>query len=85
MTHRSWTFRADGTLLESGYPAWEATANYEVISRSDGNVTLALSQKGGEQAYALQDELVLVHDPSQDTLTVNGAGPFRKSKVVADP
>lgn len=85
VTHRSWTFKADGTLLESGYPAWEATARYEVVSRSDGSVTLRLSRKGGEQAYALPDELVLVHDPPRDTLTVNGAGPFRKSTVVAEP
>lgn len=83
--HRAWTFRADGTLEESGYPAWHATARYTIAASSPTTATLRLSGQAGEQADALPDELVLTSDPERRTLSVNGAGPFTNAGSAAAP
>lgn len=81
--HRAWTFRPDGTLEESGYPAWHATARYTIAASSPTTATLRLRGKAGEQGYALPDELTLSLDPTRKTLTINGTGPFMPTLPTA--
>ena len=80
----TWIFRPDGTLLCDGYPPFTATAHYKISSATPQTATLSLTNIAGPQADALGPSLTLTHDPTSDTLSIDGGPALTPAKTPSE-
>ena len=70
-----WKFEA-GAYTLSGYPALSGTGKYKVASTDGTKLLLEFSAQTGD--FSQFNTMEVAADPSTQTLTLRGQGPYRK-------
>lgn len=74
----TWSFAGDRFTLE-GYPPLRQEGRFRLIERRDHTYRIQLFAQSGDLP-ADEREILVVYDPTADTLMIDGQGPYRRAE-----
>ncbi len=76
-----YTFNKNGTVHVDAYPPLRQRATFKIVSADSGKAVLKLANSTGEWGK-WKEQLVLEYNAANNTIKIDGQGPYTKLKPV---